>query len=304
MLSRIFLWLTRHSIKARRFLFPWFFEQLARRLRRADDWTFMNYGFAAAGGGQTISLQAADEPERYCAELYHRVARGIDLADKDVLEVSCGRGGGASYLRRYLAPRTVTAIDVSPAAVAFCRRVHHMSGLRFLQGNAEDIPLFESSVDAVINVEASMLYADVDRFLAEVRRVLRPGGHLLFADLRLLEEIPDLMCALQRSGLELLTVDDISAGVLRALFLDNKRRSAWVRRLVPWPLRGPLRTFAGTLGTRIPTLLADGRLRYLCLTLQRPIDDSVAPVPVSAHVHPMRTALHGIEAGAAVGSMH
>jgi SAM-dependent methyltransferase len=40
------------------------------------------------------------------------------------------------------------------------------------------------SFDAVINVEASHCYPSLPRFLAEVARVLRPGGHFLYADVR------------------------------------------------------------------------------------------------------------------------
>jgi SAM-dependent methyltransferase len=303
MLSRMVLWLTRRSVRARRWLFPFLFEQFARRWRRTDEWTYMNYGFADIEDGPPVLLQPADEPERYCAQLYHRATRAIDLLDKDVIEISCGRGGGASYVRRYLSPRTVTAIDISPAAVAFCRRVHQVPGLRFLQGDAEDLPLFEASADAIINIEASLLYADVDRFLAEVRRVLRPGGHLLLADLRVAGEIPELMVTLERSGLEILQVDDITPGVLRALELDHDRRDAWVRRLAPWVLHGPLRTFAGTLGTRMPTFLASGRMRYLCLVLRRPIDDVVPPAAAAARVPGAQPAPRPVEAGAALESV-
>jgi SAM-dependent methyltransferase len=42
----------------------------------------------------------------------------------------------------------------------------------------------EYSLSIAINVEASHCYADVPRFLAEVQRVLTPGGLLLFADFR------------------------------------------------------------------------------------------------------------------------
>jgi SAM-dependent methyltransferase len=292
MLSKLFLWITRRSDEGRRALMPLLFEAIARRWQHVEGWTFMNYGFAAdAADGEPLPLDPSDEPERYCIQLYHRVAGAIDLAGKDVLEVSCGRGGGASYMRRYLGPRHVTAVDLSPSVIAFCRWVHRVAGLRFLQGDAEDLPIFEASVDAVVNVEASMCYGDVDRFLAEVRRVLKPGGHFLYADLRLADEVDALFASLRQCGLELLQYDDITAQVVRALRCDDARRREAIRRLAPLPLRGVMRTFAGTAGTRMPVLMERGRMRYFRFVLRRPLDDLPPPAPAPARHRAVAPAL-------------
>jgi ubiquinone/menaquinone biosynthesis C-methylase UbiE len=53
--------------------------------------------------------------------------------------------------------------------------------LKFVQGDAENPQVPDESFDAVVNVEASSLYA-LPRFICEVERVLRPGGFLLYAD--------------------------------------------------------------------------------------------------------------------------
>jgi SAM-dependent methyltransferase len=275
MLAQSFLWLTRHSAGARRLLFRWFFEQLARRSQHADGWTLMNYGYAERGDGNGfLPLHGADEPERYCIQLYHRVAGAVDLANKDVLEVSSGRGGGASYVSRYLGPRTMTAVDIAPSAVAFCRRTHRLPGLRFIQGDAEDLPLFDGSIDVVINIEASFCYGSLDLFFQEVHRVLRPGGWLLYADLRLDSEVEDLMTALRRSGLQLERSENITANVVRALGLDGARRVAAAATLASLPWRGAMRLFVGAPGTRIPALLSSGRMQYHCFVLRKPLDDS------------------------------
>jgi SAM-dependent methyltransferase len=277
MLAQTFLLMTRRSAGARRLLFRWFFEQLARRSQGEDAWTMMNYGYAdCASGVPRLPLQPSDEAERYCVQLYHRVAGATDLAGKDVLEVGCGRGGGASYVSRYLGPRTMTAVDIAAAAVAFCRRRHRLPGLRFIQGDAEDLPLFDGSVDVVINVESSFCYGRFDRFLSEVRRVLRPGGHFLFADLRLVEEMADMLTGLRQSGLETLSREDISPNVVRALELDGARRAAGAARLGSFLLRGAMALFTGAPGTRVPELLAAGRLQYHVFVMRKSPDDADA----------------------------
>ena len=46
----------------------------------------------------------------------------FDLRDRDVLEVGSGRGGGASYISRYLQPRSMTGMDFCQEAVDLCNR--------------------------------------------------------------------------------------------------------------------------------------------------------------------------------------
>ena len=131
-----------------------------------------------------LPLAASDEPDRFSIQLYYRTATQADLSGKRVLEVSCGHGGGASYLVRTLRPSSYTGLDLNPAGIAFCRKRHNLPGLDFVQGDAENLPFPDQSFDAVINIEASHCYPRFPRFLAEVTRVLRPGGHFLYADVR------------------------------------------------------------------------------------------------------------------------
>ena len=131
-----------------------------------------------------LPLEPSDEPNRCFIQLYHRTATQVDLTGKHVLEVSCGHGGGASYLMRALGPASYTGLDLNPAGVDFCRKRHALPGLDFVQGDAERLPFPDQSFDAVLNIEAGFCYPSLPRFLAEVARVLCPGGHFLYADLR------------------------------------------------------------------------------------------------------------------------
>src|SRR4051794_24506454 len=98
------------------------YEMLAARVRQPE-WAFMNYGFAPlTPTGAPLHLELADEPDRYCIQLYAHVLDGVDLAGADVLEVGSGRGGGASWISRYLGPRSTTGVDFAASAVALSRR--------------------------------------------------------------------------------------------------------------------------------------------------------------------------------------
>src|SRR5206468_12347276 len=100
-------------------------------------------------------LEPTDEENRSCIQLYDLVARGAPVAGRDLLEVGCGRGGGADYVARKLGPRRLVAVDLSPRAVALCRRRFAGPHLAFEVGDDERLPFESASFDVVLNVESS-----------------------------------------------------------------------------------------------------------------------------------------------------
>ena len=81
---------------------------------------FLNYGYVELDHSkQLLDLQSEDEAERTCIQMYNQVVRGIDLNEKTVLEVGCGRGGGAEYLTKYKHPKSYLATDISPKVILF-----------------------------------------------------------------------------------------------------------------------------------------------------------------------------------------
>jgi fatty-acid O-methyltransferase len=182
-----------------------------------DDVLFINWGYEE-DPPMAVPLDAADEPNRQPIQLYHCTAtQAGGLAGKRVLEVGCGRGGGASYLTRALEPTAYVGLDLSAAAIEFCRRRHQVAGLEFVQGDAEDLPFPDASFDAVINIESSHFYPHFDQFLKEVTRVLRPGGVFLYADVRHWFQCDQWDAALNGSGMRVRSSRDIRAEVLRGM---------------------------------------------------------------------------------------
>ncbi len=167
-----------------------------------------------------LPLAESDEPHRYSIQLYHSTATQVEIKDKEVLEVSCGHGGGASYLVRTLGPASYTGLDLNPAGVEFCRRRHQLPGLDFVQGNAQELPFADQSFDVLVNVEASLHYPRVDLFLAEAARVLRPGGHLVYADARREDHIAEWEKELGNSPMRIVSERVISEEVAVALEAD------------------------------------------------------------------------------------
>lgn len=231
----------------------------------------MNYGFAPLdAAAPPLALDPADEPDRYGIQLYARVLDGIDLAGADVLEVGSGRGGGADWIARARGPRSVTGVDLAASAVALSGRERHAPGLTFVQGDALALPFDDASFDVVLNVESSHCYPSTAAFVAEVRRVLRPGGTFAWADLRAAYEVDATRADLRSSGLVPVAEADVTAEVLHALRLDDARRSVLVDSWIPRVARPLFRPFAALDGTRTHERFTTGDLRYLTARLVRP----------------------------------
>jgi SAM-dependent methyltransferase len=244
----------------RRGIWKLWYPYLTRRLR-SEEVLFLNYAFQE-NPPRPLALDAADELNRGCIQLYHHVATQAELKGRDVLEVSCGHGGGASYLTRALQPARYTGLDLNPAGIAFCRRRHRIEGLAFVEGDAENLPLPDTSCDALINVEASHCYSSLPRFLAEVGRVLRPGGHFLYADFRFGSDVAEWEGALAAAPLRQRQMRPINAEVLRGMELNSARSAELVARHLPRFLHPLARDFAGLEGSRVHAAVRDGEIVY------------------------------------------
>jgi SAM-dependent methyltransferase len=270
MLTSLLVFLCNVSPPLRKMLWRWWYSKLARQIA-TERWTFMNYGFAPADtGSASLPLEEEDEPDRLCIQLYEFVTRPAELNGSEVLEVGSGRGGGASYVARYLRPSRITGIDFSPQAVAFCSERHkHVANLRFAVGDAEALPFPAASFDAVINVESSHCYGNVSHFFAEVRRVLRPGGWFLFADLRSSKDGSALEAALHNQPWQNVEKEEITTGVLQALELDDVRKRRMIQQMIPARLRPLFEEFAGLAGGKVYRGLQGGDLVYLRFALRK-----------------------------------
>jgi len=93
---------------------------------------------------------------------------------KDVLDVASGEGYGTWMLAQVA--RSAVGVELARDAVEHATRSYCADNLRFLQGDARDIPLEDASLDVVVSFETIEHFAEQPRFVAEVRRVLRPDG--------------------------------------------------------------------------------------------------------------------------------
>lgn len=102
------------------------------------------------------------------------------VAGKEVLDFGCGTGYGTAGLAE-VASR-ITGVDIAPEAVAHAREHYRAENLDFRTiGSIEDtdLPFADGSFDVVVSFQVVEHVVAVDRYLAEIRRVLRPGGTFL-----------------------------------------------------------------------------------------------------------------------------
>jgi ubiquinone/menaquinone biosynthesis C-methylase UbiE len=267
MIAKIFLSLTDYPL-FRRIIWKPIYETLAKRLK-IEDWYFMNYGYMPFEYEPLLELNKPDEINRYPIQLYHYLASRIELNGLEVLEVGSGRGGGANYLKRYHRPRKMVGMDIAHNAIKLSRNSHKAEGLYFIQGNAEKIPFNNDSFDAIINVESCHAYGSVPVFLSEVKRVLKPGGYFLCTDMRSPDGMKLLRNNLLHSGMELLTEEDISKNVVKAIEHEEAGKNERIRKYISKWFQKTFSEFAGVTGSKIHTDLRDGLLVYYRFVLQK-----------------------------------
>jgi SAM-dependent methyltransferase len=151
------------------------------------------------------------------------------------------------------------------------------AGLVFIRGDAENLPFAPSTFDGVVNVEAPHCYPNFPRFLAEVARVLRPGGHFLYADFRFGDRLAQWEKALVAAPLQMLRNQNINAEVLRGMNQNSSRSLDLVERRLPRFLHSLGRDFAGTKGSRIYKALHSGELSYRSYCFEKPLISLAQP---------------------------
>jgi len=102
-----------------------------------------------------------------------------------VLEIGCGRGVGTEIIFRRFGAREVHAFDIDPDMVERARRrlrAYPPGRLRLFVGDAAAVDAADASYDAVVDFGIIHHVPGWQRAVAEVSRVLRPGGLFLFEE--------------------------------------------------------------------------------------------------------------------------
>ena len=120
-----------------------------------------------------------------------------------ILDIGCGNGALLRAIDQEVLMESGVGIDVSPAMLTRATARGTRPGVEFVLVDSPALPLPDRSVDVVISF-LSFRYLDWDPMMAEIRRVLAPGGRFLVVDMverpTVLTEIPQLARAAAAHG--------------------------------------------------------------------------------------------------------
>lgn len=239
-----------------------FLESYPRHVRRLRRWLPRRFAMARAVGGHYDAVGAL--------EFYLLVQLGLQ-PEHTVVDVGCGSGRLAVKLRDYLSgPYLGTDVVAELAAYAAEQCARH--DWRFEITNGASIPQRAGSADFVcfFSVFTHLLHADSYRYLAEAKRVAKPGGTIVFSFLEF------SVAAHWKAFSD--TLSGRRAGGVLNQFVSRDAIAAWADHLglsiehvfsgdsnfieLPEPVRfddGRVLTGSGSIGQSVCVLRAPGR---------------------------------------------
>lgn len=149
--------------------------------------------------------------------VHKRMLIYVDIpADSHILDLGCGTGKLLKRLGKLYPQLTGIGLDLSPKMIAQAK-AKNIHGdrtallddrLNFTIGNAEDQPFSDNTFDAVFNTISFLHYPNPKKVLAEVQRVLKPGGKFYLADYGKGELLPWSSFPISPGGLHFYSRDE------------------------------------------------------------------------------------------------
>jgi ubiquinone/menaquinone biosynthesis C-methylase UbiE len=267
------------------------------------EFTFNTWGYTWPAAWGACPIPASD-PQRMgknaYAGLYH-----FDLAQQyikardgkvHIVEMGCGTGAGAHLICSKILPRcTYEAVDMQQAGINTCLRkfVPELGGrLVATCGDATRLTIADGSADFVAVNETHVTEMrgrttpEDERFFKTARRILKPGGFLVWGNAIPESTWKPCFDLLESIGMKVIEVCDVTPEAIRARDEDKARIDSFVEQIIAAfhgfkiPVVGPrrralaevaLKNFARNPGTRLYDNMVDRSDTYKVVLVQKPL---------------------------------
>ncbi len=165
-------------------------------------------------------------------DLTKKLLKFVELNGKqDFLEAGCGNGLVTKYLaEKYGA--SVTGIDIDPQQIELARKeAEGMQNISYLEADTTSLPFEDRKFDIVLSFGVLHHIENWLDALKEIKRVLKPGGYFLYADII----YPEKITSMDRSSnmsFGLVTIDINELNSFLEKFGFTTVHSQWKKRLV------------------------------------------------------------------------
>ncbi len=226
---------------------------------------FMNLGYIS---NDALRLKESDQADKNFINLYHELLRDIDLKEKSVLEVGCGRGGGCYYMDEYRSVKKAKGIDLSGANITICNEANSSANVLFVEADAERFSFNEELFDVVINLESSHCYNSKKDFFSCVYKALDDDGLFMYGDLFEDSYIKKIEKILTEAGFVIEAQKEITAGVVDSLDVISDIQYPFTSKY-PWMVPRFIKNIMVSKGSDVYHKLKDRTAIYKCYTLRK-----------------------------------
>lgn len=99
---------------------------------------------------------------------------------KTVLDTGCGAGYGSAFLKK-VGAKKVVGVDIDPPTIEYTKNHYRLSGLEFQVMDCTHLKFRDEVFDIVVSFEVLEHIKNYSQYLAEIKRVLKPGGLLILS---------------------------------------------------------------------------------------------------------------------------
>lgn len=131
--------------------------------------------FDSHGGSNAYDVFSPDTNERLI-DIFIRLS-GLKPGAR-IADLGCGSGVFSNLLRQR--GYVCTGVDLSPALIRIAKKKY--PGIEFIEGDVENLPFPDASFDGVLLAGILHHFSDRSLFVAEVKRILKPGGKFVAFD--------------------------------------------------------------------------------------------------------------------------